>query len=44
VGWVFFFRFEGVWAPKHLRRGGEDGHAYGLIFAKSNFEGELVVD
>jgi hypothetical protein len=44
MGWVFLFSFEGVSAPKHHRRGGEDAHVYGLIFAKSDFEGELVVD
>jgi hypothetical protein len=43
VGWGFFFQFEGVSAPIHHLRGGEDADVYGLIFAKSHFEGELVV-
>jgi hypothetical protein len=43
-GLGFFFSFESVSAPKHHRRGGEDAHVYGLIFGKSDIEGELVVD
>jgi hypothetical protein len=38
-----FFSFEGVSAPIHHLRVGEDAHVYGLIFAKSHFKGELVV-
>jgi hypothetical protein len=44
VGWVFSFSCEGVSALKHHRRGGEDVHVCGLIFAKSVYKGELVVD
>jgi hypothetical protein len=39
----FVLSFEGVLAPKHHRRGGEDARLYGLIFVESDFEGQLVV-
>jgi hypothetical protein len=44
VGWFLFFSFEGVSAPKHNSKGGEDAYVYGLMFGKFDFEGELVVD
>jgi hypothetical protein len=44
MGWDLFLSFQGVSAPKHYRRGGEDAHLCRLILAKSDFEGELVVD
>ena len=42
-GLGFVSSFESVSALKHNRRGGEDARLYGLIFAKFDFEGELVV-